>query len=186
MRAREYYTDENSVLWIKCSKCGEFKTTGGFNKSKNNFLWLQPKCKECQKQYNKWHYNKNKEHYVELSKERKRKNHSKVLERERNRAKKNPEKIKERRERWKDKRNTTYWFNTTKINRKANHLIQKNNLRPEVCSLCWWKWSVEFHHPSYENEDMWNVWVFCCKQCHEKIHSWEIECPGSINLLDLI
>jgi hypothetical protein len=26
--------------------------------------------------------------------------------------------------------------------------------------------------------------VFCCQSCHLKIHSWAIECPMPINLLD--
>lgn len=54
-------------------------------------------------------------------------------------------------------------------------------IRPCVCPLCNNEKRIYTHHPNYEK---WYEVVFCCQSCHQKMHSWTIKCPTSINLLD--
>ena len=52
----------------KCSKCGEIKPVGEFNKSKSSKDGLFAWCKSCQKQYKKKYAEKNKDYFIEYGK----------------------------------------------------------------------------------------------------------------------
>ena len=66
------------------------------------------------------------------------------------------------------------------LHNKTNFFIKKYNLRPNVCSICRSKEYIYAHHI---DNNIWNKIVFCCKSCHQRIHSWAIECPKPIDLL---
>lgn len=186
MRAREHYITEDWVLYLQCSICKEFKTEAEFNKSKRNFLWLQPKCKNCQHTKNKEHYENNRQSYIENAKRRRLKNPERRNELEKKRRDNSSEAIKEIRRKRREKREALYWFDPTILNWKANHYIKKYSLRPQVCPVCGAEGKIEFHHTDVLKEDCWHIWVFCCKHCHEKIHTWEIMCPTPVDLFSLI
>lgn len=52
-----------------CTKCGETKPLEDFHRQKSGKYGRQPKCKNCQKAYNKEYYNKNQTELVEKKKE---------------------------------------------------------------------------------------------------------------------
>ena len=186
MRTREHYSAEDWTLFLKCSKCWIFKPAKEYNKGKKCFMWLQPKCRECQHIKNKEHYNNNSDIYIAKAKKRRAQNLERYNELEKKRRKGNPEAVKEAAKKRIEKKTRLYWFKPTILHRKANHYINKHSLRTSCCSICGSNDKIEFHHTDSSNEDARNIWVFCCKHCHEKIHTWEIECPGAINLTDLI
>lgn len=186
MKTREYYSDINWTLWLKCSKCLQFKQENNFNKSKKWFLWLHQECRECHNKNSRKHYRDNKEKYLDNVRKRRQNNEDKMILYEKKRREKNPQKIKDIMRKRKKKRNKKYGFDTTKLTSRANHFIKKYSLRPIICPICWLNNKIEFHHVSYDSEDMWCIWVFCCKKCHEKIHSWNIKCPVPINLIKAI
>ena len=67
------------------------------------------------------------------------------------------------------------------IHNKTAKKVRELWIRPTVCPICNKEKRVYTHHPNY---DKWNEVVFCCQSCHWMIHSWAIECPKPINLLD--
>lgn len=186
MRTRENYIDENWVVWIKCNECWEFKTINDFNKSRRWFLWLKSNCRECQHKKNREHYENNKQTYINNSKSRRLKNPDRRRQIERNRRHKFPQAIKKAMENRKEKKTQQYWFNPTVLHWRANHYIKKYSLRPKLCPICNTEGKIEFHHTDVSKEDYRHIWVFCCKHCHEKIHTGEIQCPQSLSLLDFI
>lgn len=186
MKVREYYLDDVWNMWLKCWGCWEFKQLKDFHKSYNSFMGVCSKCKKCRNMYGKNYYKKNSEKYKENSKKWKVKNIDKVRAYGKNRRQRIPERIKEIYQNSIRKRDEKFWFKTSSLNYKAAYFINKNNLRPAKCPICKSQVKNEFHHINYKSEDMRSIWVFCCKRCHEKIHSWEIQCPNPINLLNLI
>ena len=172
--------------YLKCPKCWELKeaNTDNFRKKKQLSYWLASVCKECDREYDKNYYWDNKEI---------------IWWRHRWYNKANSDKLKENKKRYYlENRDTLYnnfkesrnkhikdlWFDRTYFHRKANYYATKNNLKPKCCPICWEECRIELHHPSYESFDKWSEVVFCCKSCHKNIHSWNIECPIPINLLD--
>lgn len=78
-------------------------------------------------------------------------------------------------------RRTSKWY--SKAHSITKYYIDKLNIRPDVCPICWTHTIIVAHHPDYSKE---LEIVFCCNACHKNIHVWNIECPKPINLLDLI
>ena len=76
------------------------------------------------------------------------------------------------------KRMEEKWYN--KLHHDTDRYIDKNNLRPDKCNICWDWWKIAAHHP---NNDTWNKVVFCCYSCHQLIHAHKKECPKPIDLL---
>ena len=75
----------------KCTKCGEVKELGEYEKAKSNKDGLRSYCKVCMKEYRKKYYLDNPEKYKELSKKWALKNPEKVKEASKKWALKNPE-----------------------------------------------------------------------------------------------
>lgn len=64
----------------------------------------------------------------------------------------------------------------------TKYYIDKYNIRPDTCPICWESTVIVAHHPDYNKE---LEIVFCCNRCHNNIHTWLIECPEPINLKTL-
>jgi hypothetical protein len=187
-KPRVEYKYINWVLYIKCIKCSEYKEANSenFNKDKTLTFWLSHKCKDCKKIYNIWYYKENKDTLKEKNKTRRGKNIWKIKEQKERYYKENKDKIDDRIKSYRWWYNKKLWYNRAYFHTKTNNYIKKHNLRPSVCTIiCWYKWKIFVHHPSYDSLDKWCEIVFCCQSCHKNIHSWNIECPKPINLLDL-
>lgn len=185
MKTRNYYVDKNWDLRFECSKCHIAKRFDAFNKSSKWFMWYSEKCRDCSHKINSEHYQKNAQKYIENSYKRKRNNPEKWRQSEKKRRQVHKDEIRTQYTKWREKENAMYWFNSTQLHRRANYFIKKNNLRPVVCPICWINKRIEFHHTKHNSIDDWSIWIFCCKHCHEKIHSWQIKCPDSIDLKTL-
>lgn len=89
--------------------------------------------------------------------------------------------------RWKKYREYLYqhrkekWYN--RIHKRAKRRIDETIWRPKICPICWeLPTRIIAHHPDYSK---WYEIVFCCTQCHDKIHKWKITDYEIINLLEL-
>lgn len=78
-----------------------------------------------------------------------------------------------------------YGFDMKKFHAKALNYVKKHKLIPWWCSLCGDSCYIELHHPSYVWFDKRKEVVFVCKKCHKLIHSWELECPEPLDLVQL-
>lgn len=167
-------------------------TSEFFYKRSDTKDWLFTICKTCKDIYNRKNYEKNKKRYLEDGKRRYHKNYDKIREQAHIRYENNKEQylIKNReyyqnhKERYKenmDARNKRMWYKN--IHKKVWRFIEKHNLRPDWCYICWKKCIVDFHHPNYKKE---YEWVFVCRSCHNRIHSWAVVCPKPTNLLELL
>lgn len=152
-----YYKDWN--LYIKCSKCWEFKLERDFSKDKSKYNWIRSSCKKCNKEYYK-KYSKRYDKNNAIEKNIKRKARLRSIK-------------------------NSGWENPRNLHERARLYIDKNNLRPKECMVCWLEWRIEFHHPSYDNIEKWKEWVFVCISCHRLIHSGEIKCPEVLDLTQL-
>ena len=171
------------VIYKKCTKCWVEKprTLEFFYSNKRSWDWLNYQCKECCKEYHKinwkiyynthkriiWekhkkYYRDNIEYKIKYRKEYYLNNKNKILQ----------QTNKRRKDLW-------YW----KIHQKTQHFIRNNNLRPNVCSICWKKSYIYSHHVDYNK---WNLIVRCCRSCHNMIHGWSIQCPEPIDLTTLV
>ena len=199
--------EENWVVFSKCTKCWERKplTKEYYNKA-NNKIWLSADCKKCiaertkeyykkhtteRKQYAKKYREEHIEYYQQNKKEYRDKNREKLKEYHREYVNKNRDTIvlkrKEYYERTKQdhikraKQHIQKFNDRTKINLRTARFIKRNNLRPKQCPICWSDRNIQAHHTNYNERN--NI-VFCCKRCHSKIHTWAIQCPETINLLE--
>lgn len=164
-KIREFY-HKWDILFIKCYMCEQFKTVEEYPKDKTKKFWIGSRCIECDhKHRTDW-----RETHKEEEKMRK-KEYRKL----------HPEVIKKRRNKMKN----AYWINVKSFHNKTEEYIQKNNLRPELCSICNRKENIEFHHISYDNKDERKKWIFVCKKCHKSIHNWKLDCPPPIDLTSL-
>lgn len=170
-KPREYYTDQNGVLWLKCWDCLEFKTKNDFYKTTWSLFNLTSKCKSCMSK---------------RTKERCRNNPDKRAKKSKRYRENNRERIKVMKKEWTDEWNKKHWFNIKTFHIKATRWIKKYNIYPDRCPICWEIKKMEFHHTSYKSLDMRCIWVICCKQCHFKIHCWEIWCPTPINITEAL
>ena len=197
----------NWKLYIQCNKCWEFKEANNeyFDKNHLWYLWLQWACKVCvrerQKEYvinnknivyenRRKRYENNKDKYKKYTKKWIENNKEKFLSKCREYRLKNKIKydnyMKEYRDKYRKElrekrieRDNNKWY--VAIHNKTNKLIRKLWIKPNTCPICWERKTIYSHHPNYGIR---NEVVFCCQSCHWKIHSWAIERPTTINLLD--
>lgn len=160
------YMYEWDTLYIKCSVCWKRATIEEYPKDKVRKFWVKSECKECHKKNRHENRDKcnnySKRYYLEHRDEIKWKEKDRVV----NHTKE-------------------MWFNRSTFHKKARLYATKHRLKPNKCPICWRLETIEMHHPSYDDKSEWSKVVFCCKFCHRNIHLWLLECPKSINLLDL-
>jgi len=171
MKRKKFYIDDLWQTFVWCNKCEKFYPINEFYKKKKDSLWVGPCCKKCYWKYIK-SWQKNNYDKVQESKQKYRNDNKSIIAKQR----------KLRREEWKK----AHGFGANWLTNKVSNRRKNGWKYPTLCPICWNNKHIEFHHISYESPEMRSIWVFCCKRCHEKIHSWEIKCPESINLLDLI
>ena len=167
---RKYYY-EWDTLYLKCCICWEMLPIENFYHNKEAKFWADSRCKKCSKEKRR----ENRKNNKEREKARKQKRYSLHKEREW-----------ERKREWIEKMENELWFYVGNFHKRVWYYLKKYNLRPEVCSICWQWWDIDAHHSSYKDKDDWKYIVFVCRECHNNIHAWNIECPEPINLLDLI
>ena len=178
MKRREYKY-EWDVLYVKCSKCWEFKTIDEYHKSKIWAFWTVWMCKLCMSSWQRKHYDLNRDYKAKQQQDYYWKNKERINNHKRQYRIDNISTYNQKRE----KINELIWFNRHTFHLRTINYIKKNWLRPTKCSICWDEWVIYSHHPSYAKFDDWSKVVFCCKSCHAQIHSWRIACPKPINLL---
>ena len=166
---REHYY-EWDTLYLKCSYCKEFFSSDNFSKDRTKRFGLNGRCKKCDKLHRRTRYLNN----LEIEKERKKIYYIT-----------HKDDFKKNKKKRRQIKNGTFWINIHKFYEKMRKYINKNNLRPKQCSICGLEGRIEFHHPSYSNRDKRKEWVFVCTKCHKRIHSWELECPEPIDLVQL-
>lgn len=74
----------------RCSKCGQYKDIGEFNRDKNNKDGYRSECKDCRREY----YETNKELIAEYKKEYRQANKELIAERDKKYQKENKDKVK--------------------------------------------------------------------------------------------
>lgn len=179
MKKREYMymLDE---LYIKCNRCWKWKMSKCYRPAKAYKFWVLAECRECESEYNRNRYESKREEITATHKEYYRKNKEKINSHKR-------EYYKRTNKQWEYRKRQTeeLWFNRHTFHVRASDYVNEHSLRPERCSICGSRGTVEMHHPSYEKYEYWSMVVFCCRSCHKQIHSWRIQSPTPINLLDL-
>ena len=116
--AREYRY-EWDILYLKCSKCWEYKTIDCFSKDKRLKFWVRNQCKECRKKECREYHTKNKEKIAKRSKEHNKKMSDKI------------------------------WTERDKLHKKTRDIINKLWARPNKCPICWGWGEIIAHHPDY-------------------------------------
>jgi len=173
--------------YLKCTSCWELKeaTSDNFRKKTQKRSWFCWICKICNKKQDAVLYKENKERVLSRHKNYVKRNRDAINQHQREYYQANKEKINSRNSNNRRKHIDELWFDRTYFHRKANQYAKKYNLIPKYCSICWKEMDIELHHPSYECFDKRSEVVMCCKSCHQSIHSWRIECPEPVNLLNL-
>ena len=205
------YKYEWDVLWLKCTQCWWWKTKDSYWKHKLCTFWVCTWCKSCEREYRLLHKKKKSEYdrlyreknkekidlrvkkYYEDNKEKKKeyaRNYNLLNSEKRKEAAKKArivkwDEIREREKDYKTRRTNELWFNRVWFHSKTLRFVTKYWLKPTQCPICWWDGKIQIHHPSYNTFDNRKDVVFCCARCHQRIHSWLIECPKPINLLTL-
>lgn len=207
---REHYY-EWDILFLRCSRCENFKQSIDFWKNKNKPFGLNCYCKECAKirwkefynnnkdrvkGYHKNYYQNNRDNIQEKHKEYNRKTYT--TERGRGYQRKYREKNygiyierqrayrkKEYKEKYEKKKSTEVGFNINTFHTKATDYIKNNNLRFNECIVCGKEGKTQAHHPSYDNKDKRKEVVFLCDACHKLVHTGELDCPEPVDLIQL-
>lgn len=202
MKTKREICEIDGKQYQRCTSCWELKELSDmyFHKNCNSINWYAPRCKECITKVQKEYHIKNREKENKRNAEWKKNNQDKIkLYREKNKEKikelnseyhKNSEHYKEYQRKYelehkqkildrKKKKREEMWYWAMHI--KTPRLIKKLWIRPKVCPICWEEKRIEAHHP---DNNVWYEIVFCCTQCHQRIHNWWIECPKPINLLE--
>lgn len=74
------------------------------------------------------------------------------------------------------------WYN--RIHKRVKRKIDETIWRPKTCPICWNSSDrIIAHHPDYNK---WYEIVFCCSQCHNKIHRWYIINYKIVNLMETL
>lgn len=187
------------VSYKRCTWCNQFRLLSEFHKNKKWYLWTNSRCKTCQSLWYRKDYTMNKDKRLTKWQEYKKNNKESVLKYHKEYLRNNREELsqkrkendrlksyrkqreidnKDRRTAWKKEHNR--WL-LNSIHIKTSRYIKDNNIeRPTICPICWIEWKIEAHHPDNNKR---NEIVFCCNQCHQRIHHWWFECPKPIDLL---
>jgi len=165
---RYWYKDWNKIF-IQCTHCKMIKELcdDNFYKNKNWYMWYCSYCKDCHKVMRDNSPSHNQEYNINYYNE----NKNKLLEYHRNYSKTN---------KWKAVHKNSRDMKKHWIRQKTQKFIRENNLRPLVCPICWKEKLIQAHHIDYDKR---NEIVFCCNNCHSKIHSWIIK---EYNIIDLL
>lgn len=166
-------------LFLKCTSCGKWKTADSYRRWKNYKFWLASRCKDCQWEFHRERYQKNRDEISAQHKQYYWSNKEKISEHKSEYYRNNTEQIKEKNM----EITKNLWFNRHTFHVKTEKYVKQNWLKPEACSICWATGTIDIHHPSYSSYTDWSKVVFCCRSCHKRIHSWDIECPEPQNLL---
>lgn len=159
-------------IYLKCKECWEYKELWKENRYNHPewFLWVLWRCKECIK---KWRRSEREREMSRKSDQRryynenwKRKNRMKQWTKEYIKR----DYVKERRKEQHERREKEIWYR--KIHLRTLRLIKKLWIRPLICPICKNERRIIAHHPDYSKR---NEVVFCCDECHMKIHSWKIK-----------
>ena len=152
--------------FLKCNMCWEIKELSLENRYADfrRRLWVLCPCKECIKA----------KHRTEEYKVRARIRDKERYQNDPERHRKSNERVRRAMKKHQE-RNPLWRLN----HERTDIIIQRLWIRPKVCPICWREWKIMAHHP---DDNLWNEFVFCCQICHNKIHSWEIECPEKIVL----
>lgn len=146
------YRYRGNILYVKCNRCWKFKILEDFYKAKNKRWGIYPFCKTCT---------------------------IKIVDKYRKTHKywRNSYQQKQQQD-----FNEKYGFNGRSFHKKTCRFVDKYNLRPKRCPICWSKKNIQIHHPLYNSFDDRHKIVFCCCQCHHDIHHQKIKCPTYTDL----
>lgn len=205
------YKIDGDNLEIQCIKCGQMLQNICFSKSSKWLFWLNAVCKECCKQK----YQENRENILQKAKESYKENkekkkdyakkyyhsaskniceqHKKYREENKDKIKQmritrrinNREKINLQNEKYVYKRCNDLWFDWWEFHSKALYYAKYNKLRPQLCYVCGAECTPHLHHPSYEGFNKRKEVVFVCDVCHKNIHLGKLDCPESVDLVQL-
>lgn len=175
------YKYEWDVLYVKCNVCWKFKTISEYDKGSKYRFWVRTYCKDCMRDYSQRRYSNKRDYIANQNKEYYWNNKLKTSEHKKEYYKENKERIKKHA----NDLNGMLWFNRHTFHIRALDYVKKYKLNPWICSICWVQWRTEMHHPSYKSFNEWKNVVFCCKSCHFKIHSGNIDCPEPVDLTKL-
>ena len=168
MNKKEFQINEKWDIIVKCSKCWIFKPLGAFYKNKRAALGIDYICKECQKQVCSLYYKNNRK---------------KILAQTAKRQKEHPKEMREKRMRRREKKKAKNWIDPRELQWRAKDYIKRNGLRPTKCPICNKTGVIDFHHTNYDAIEKWHIGIFCCRDCHSKIHLWKISNIKTIDLL---
>lgn len=128
----------------------------------------------------KEYYKNNKEYinirwkiYYNWHKEQARKNNS-------NRKKNNRDILNKYQQEYRNKRGKEQAM----AHRNVEKIVKALWIRPTICPICWKETLIVAHHPTSPDYSQWNIVVWCCNECHIKIHKKQIDCPEPIDLLN--
>ncbi len=159
---KKFNENYDRVFTEECSRCGECKSRGSFNKNKSKKNGIQSNCRECESLVGK----ERREKFPEKELERKRKwaqeNKERCKKYQRGWADNNQDKIREYAKKYREE-------NPIKIKarNKVSLAIKSGKLIPCPCGVCGEK--AEAHHWSYKEEHWLDV-VWLCRDHHKKLH----------------
>lgn len=99
-------------------------------------------------------------------------------------VKKYPKKASKRNSLIQDQLSEKYGFSRRNFHIKAYRLAKKIGY-PIICPICWNKNKIQIHHPSYNKFEDRSKVIFCCSDCHQKIHQNKIHISNFIDLIKL-
>lgn len=173
--------EKDWVMLYKCNSCYKFLPREHFWKWKNG----EPSysCIDCAKDKHKVYNMNNREKRIKYSEERHKRN--KEHEKEYYEKCKEDGKRNKYAKQYSNKKSKEIWYSRDYFHLKTRQFKIKNWIEFEGCAICWKKWKIQMHHPSYETRDMREFIVPVCPKCHVNIHNWFIDCPAPIKLTDL-
>ena len=175
-KRKQYYQDNKEEFAKKNKERYENNREMVLEQQKEYYTKNKEHIQEYKRNYRIKNIDKIKQHYAENREQRaeNRKSNEHYKEYMRKYELEHKQEILDR----KKKKRDEMWYWAMHI--KTPRLIKKLWIRPKVCPICWEERRIEAHHP---DNNVWYEIVFCCTQCHQRIHNWWIECPKPINLL---
>ena len=179
MKKREYkFTD--GILYLKCTWCSEWKPSWDYHKAKNGLFGFRAECKECISDRCRDRYSSKRDEIAAQNKEYYWNNKEKISSR-----KKRYYRATWRQTNYSNSLTEKLWFNRHTFHLRARNYAKRFWLIPSKCSICWIDGKIELHHPKCGSYDDRSKVVFCCHSCHRRIHSWNIDNPMPVDLLNL-